>query len=66
MAAGIVYWTAFAVAAVAVFFGPAICSYLQDRADRLDRELWEATFGSAARAPYDYALDGNDDWGVAA
>ena len=36
------YWVAFVVAAAVLLVGVPVCRWLEDRADRLDREAWDS------------------------
>lgn len=40
------YWALFTVAFVAVFAGPRVCAWLEDRADQHDAEVWSRMPGA--------------------
>lgn len=40
------YDLCFAIAGIVVFFGPAICDRLEERADNRDAELWATLPGA--------------------
>lgn len=40
------YWVLFAAVSVAVFAGPKVCAWLEDRADQRDAEVWSRMPGA--------------------
>lgn len=41
------WWYALAVCFAAMCCLPAVCVWLEARADRIDREAWQATYGGS-------------------